>query len=238
MFDSHENRHLSLEIDGRPVPLNVRRHAQARRLILRLDEKTGGVVVTIPKRCALQDGVDLAHRKSAWIAAQLKRRPSPVIFSDGMTLPVMGESLTVYHDENARGTRQIGDQLVVSGRVQYLPRRLTDWLKRQARSEFSNRAHDKANRIECRVSRITVRDTRSRWGSCGADGQLNFSWRLVLAPEFVLDYVVAHEVAHLRHRNHGPKFWALTQSLTDRMVDAKAWLNAHGHDLHRYGKEQ
>jgi len=100
------------------------------------------------------------------------------------------------------------------------------------------RAHAKAPLISAphqRVGRITVRDTRSRWGSCASDGQLNFSWRLVMAPEFVLDYVVAHEVAHLAHRNHGPVFWALTETLTDQMREAKAWINANGKLLYRYG---
>ncbi|MBL4691914.1 MAG: M48 family metallopeptidase, partial [Magnetovibrio sp.] len=92
-----------------------------------------------------------------------------------------------------------------------------------------------ARSIDLDVGRITVRDTRSRWGSCTVSGQLNFSWRLVLAPDFVLDYVVAHEVAHLMHKNHGKAFWDLTKRLTERTDEAKAWLNAHGRNLHRYG---
>ena len=241
MADSHH----TIDIDGRAVPLRVRRNARARRLILRLDEDTGGAVVTIPKRTAIRDGVDMAQRKAAWIAAQLKRLPTPVPFAHDVRIPFLGTDHTVRHDARARTTHRAGGEIVVSGREEHLARRLTDWLKAQAKAEIMPRAHDKAALLGTvarlgrgqnpRVGRITVRDTRSRWGSCAADGQLNFSWRLILAPEFVMDYVVAHEVAHLVHRDHGPAFWALTGTLTARMNEAKAWLNAHGRGLHRFG---
>lgn len=234
MVDSHH----TIDVDGRAIPLRVRRNARARQLILRLDEDTGGAVVTIPKRTSIREGVDMAQRKAAWIAAQLMRVPAPVPFADRATIPYLGTEHTVRHSPGARGICRADGEIVVSGREEYLSRRLTDWLKAQAKAEITARAHAKAPLIagkSLRVGRITVRDTRSRWGSCAVDGQLNFSWRLVLAPEFVLDYVVAHEVAHLAHRDHGPAFWALTDTLTARMREAKAWLNAHGKTLHRYG---
>ncbi|MFC1672513.1 M48 family metallopeptidase [Pseudomonadota bacterium] len=233
-----DSQHM-LDIDGRAVPLRVRRHARARRLILRIDEDGQGAVVTIPKRAAIRDGVDMAKRKIAWIATQLNRQPEQVPFVDGAELPYLGETHTVRHDQTGRGIRLEGDEIIVAGRTEHLSRRLNDWLKARAREEFSTRAHAKAVSLGRNVRRITVRDTKSRWGSCTANGGLNFSWRLVLAPEFVLDYVVAHEVAHLVHRDHGEAFWALTESLCDgmgeHMNEAKAWLNAHGRNLHIYG---
>jgi len=231
MADSHH----TLDLYGHAVPLRVRRHARARNLILRIDEDTGGAMVTIPARTPIRDGIDLARRKAAWIAAQLKRRVEPLVFAPGVELPFLGERHTVRHNPGGRGVVCADMEIVVSGRPEHLARRLADWLKAQARTEITTRAHAKAGQIDQRIARITVRDTRSRWGSCGVQGQLNFSWRLVLAPAFVLDYVVAHEVAHLAHHNHGADFWALTESLTDRMEEAKAWLSTHGRDLHRYG---
>ena len=233
----------SLDIDGEVVPLLVRRHPQARRLILRLDEQGTGAVVTIPSHVSFQDGVDMAARKSDWIKRQLVKRPETVAFCDGVELPFLGVPHVVRHMPAGRGVRRVssGDVVIetsaieISGRPEHLSRRLTDWLKAQARREVSTRAHEKAHSIGKRVSRISIRDTRSRWGSCGSGGTLNFSWRLVLAPEHVLDYVVAHEVAHLVHRDHGDGFWALTDSLTARMDDARSWLNAFGRELHRYG---
>lgn len=231
MADSHH----TLDLYGSEIPLRVRRHARARRLILRIDEDTGGAMVTIPIRTPIRDGIEMARSKSAWIAAQLKRRVEPIAFVPGTEVPFMGEHHTVHHKPDGRGVVRDGVDIFVAGRPEHLARRLADWLKAQARAEITTRAHEKARHIDRHISRITVRDTRSRWGSCGVDGQLNFSWRLVLAPAFVLDYVVAHEVAHLAHHNHGEDFWALTESLTERMTEAKAWLSAHGRDLHRYG---
>lgn len=230
---------LTLDIDGCAVPLRVRRNARARNLILRLDEQTGGAVVTIPKRSSIQEAYDMALRKSDWIAVQLKRRPTQVAFAAGAVLPYLGADHTVLHTPQGRGIARTQGEIWVSGREEHLPRRLLDWLKAQAKAEITPRAHAKAESLKVltprRVGRITVRDTRSRWGSCAADGQLNFSWRLILTPEFVLDYVVAHEVAHLVHRNHSADFWALTDSLTSQMDAARAWLNAHGRGLHRFG---
>jgi hypothetical protein len=256
MADSHH----TIEIDGRAVPLRVRRNARARQLILRIDENTGGAVVTIPARTPIRDGVDMAQRRAGWIAAQLKRQPTPAPFVDGQSIPYLGVEHAVRHQPGARGIRREGETIIVAGRVEHLARRLTDWLKAQAKAEIVRRVQEKSAllgdahplrgeygppRAGCeplragfeplRAGRVTVRDTRSRWGSCAVDGQLNFSWRLILAPEFVLDYVVAHEVAHLAYRDHGPAFWALANSLTGRMSEAKAWLNAHGKSLHRYG---
>lgn len=230
MADSHH----TLDLYGQAIPLRVRRHARARQLILRIDEATGGAMVTIPTRTPIRDGIALARRKSAWIEAQLKRRVEPLAFAPGVELPFLGEPHMVRHNPGGRGVVREDLDILVSGRPEHFARRLADWLKAQARTEMTTRAHAKAEQIDQRITRITVRDTRSRWGSCG-QGQLNFSWRLVLAPAFVLDYVVAHEVAHLTHHNHGADFWTLTDSLTERMDEAKAWLSAHGRDLHRYG---
>jgi len=229
----------TLQIDGEAIALVVRRHPQARRLILRLNDQGTGAVVTIPKYANFQDGVDMAARKVLWIKRQLAKQSGSVTFADGVEVPFLGAPHTVRHLPTGRGVRRVDSEIQIAGRSEHLNRRLTDWLKAQARSEISSRAHAKAATVERRINRITIRDTRSRWGSCGTGGTLNFSWRLVLAPEHVLDYVIAHEVAHLVHHNHGEQFWALTDSLIDGpagcMDEARDWLSAFGRDLHRYG---
>lgn len=235
MADSHH----TIDVDGRAVPLRVRRNPRARQLILRLDGETGGAVVTIPARTPIREALRMAQHRAGWIAAQLKRQPAPVPFADGRHIPFLGVEHRVRHQPGGRGIRREGEEIVVSGREEHLARRLADWLKAQAKAEIVARVQEKSARLDTmqaqRAGRVTVRDTRSRWGSCAVDGRLNFSWRLILAPDFVLDYVVAHEVAHLAHRDHGPAFWALADSLTEQMREAKAWLNAHGKTLHRYG---
>ena len=127
-------------------------------------------------------------------------------------------------------------EIHVAGQPEHLPRRLRDWLTAELRGRLVPLVHAKAARVERPVKRITVRDSRSRWGSCGPDGGLSFSWRLVFAPPEVLDYLVAHEVAHLVHLNHGPRFWALARSLCDGpMEPPQAWLKANGETLLQYG---
>ncbi len=225
----------TIDIDGQSVAVEVRRHPQARRMILRLNENGTGAVVTIPKYVAFKEGIEMAQRKASWIQHQLAKKPEVVEFADGAEVPLLGELHTIVHLPQGRGVAVKDGEIHIAGRPEHLRRRMTDWLKSQARKEISARAHGKANQINQRVERISIRDTRSRWGSCGVGGTLNFSWRLILAPEHVLDYVVAHEVAHLVHHNHSDWFWALTDRLCERMVESRDWLNAFGHDLHRYG---
>ena len=123
----------------------------------------------------------------------------------------------------------------VRGDAAHAGRRVLDFLKRQARATFETRALYHAAKLGVAPSRITVRDTASRWGSCSSTRSLSFSWRLILAPDFVLDYVVAHEVAHLKEMNHSPRFWAHVRSLVADIEAPQTWLKVHGRELQRYG---
>ncbi len=128
-----------------------------------------------------------------------------------------------------------GNLVRVSGNAEHAPRRVVDFLKREARKILDERVSHYAAQLGTKPSRITVRDTASRWGSCSATRSLSFSWRLIFAPEFVLDYVVAHEVAHMKEMNHGPRFWKLVDLLGAEVARAQRWLSEHGTSLHRYG---
>ena len=136
--------------------------------------------------------------------------------------PISATEHRIRHRPAERGAvwRESGE-IHVSGRPEHLPRRVEDWLKQEARHEIERRAHEKAAELGKKVRRVTIRDPRSRWGSCSPDGALSFSWRLILAPRFVLDYVVAHEVAHLRELNHSNRFWRITETLTADMAKAR-----------------
>ncbi|MEZ5854945.1 MAG: SprT family zinc-dependent metalloprotease [Hyphomicrobiaceae bacterium] len=126
-------------------------------------------------------------------------------------------------------------RLLVSGDLEHAPRRLRDWLQSEARKDLGERCDHHAEQLGLKIRRITVRDQKSRWGSCSSDGQLSFSWRLILAPPLVLDYVAAHEVAHLAEMNHGPRFWKLVKKTMPRLEEAKLWLRTKGMNLYRYG---
>ena len=227
---------LSLDVGGRKVPLRMRRNPRARRLILRIDPDNGDAVVTLPKRASRAEGLALARRKSSWIADRLDALPPRVPFADGAVVPLLGSAHLIVHSPGGGLPVRLGDgEILVGGRPEHLARRLGDWFRREARRHIATRVEAKAERLGRQAGRITIRDTRSRWGSCSASGNLSFCWRLVMAPENVLDYVVAHEVAHLEHLNHGPAFWRAAGELTEDAQTARAWLKRNGQDLRRYG---
>ena len=225
-----------LKVARREIPLVVSRNTRARRIILRLDGLSGDVRLVLPKRTTLREGLDFARRKADWLIAQIDARPPRVPFAEGAVVPVLGVDHVIRHRPGARrGAWREDGTIFVSGFAEHMARRVTDLLKAEAQSEIAPRARAKAAIVEREIRRIGIRHMTSRWGSCGSDGALCFCWRLILAPEAVLDYVVAHEVAHLRYMNHGPRFWALVARLTPDRESAQAWLKAHGDTLLAYG---
>lgn len=226
----------SIEIAGRDVPVRVRRNARAKRLILRLDAGGDGLVLTLPRGTAVEEGLALIRREERWVERRLGKLKPRVPFADGVEVPYLGAPHPIRHAPERRGTVWIEDGTIrVAGRPEHLPRRVGDWFRREAKDRIEPLARDLASSLGHRVGRVTVRDTRSRWGSCAATGNLNFSFRLVMAPEHVLAYVVAHEVAHLAEHNHSDQFWAVVERLDPAYETARAWLGAYGEDLHRYG---
>lgn len=213
-----------------------RRSARARNVSLRIDPWAGGVVITLPPRAARSAGLDLLRDHAAWVAARLARLPQRVPLADGAVIPIGGVPHTLRHvPDSWRGTWIEDGQMLVSGAAEFVPRRAMDFLRLEAHRRLAALASVKASAAGLAVRRVVVKDTRSRWGSCTADGTLMFSWRLILAPPHVAEYVVAHEVAHLRHMDHGRGFWALVADLTGHRQTATAWLDAHGPGLMRVG---
>jgi len=218
------------------APVQWRRSPRARRVSLRIDPRAGAVVVTLPLRAGRRQGLDLLHTHAAWVMDRLSALPPASPFLPGAVVPVGGRPHRIVHVGGLRGPTRLGEGVLeVAGDAVHVPRRVADFLRQEARRRIGSLALAKAGAVDRRVPRITIKDTRSRWGSCAPDGALAFSWRLVLAPPEVLDYVVAHEAAHLVHMNHGPRFWALCAKLTPHAEPAKAWLAAHGARLLRYG---
>ncbi|MCG8589173.1 MAG: M48 family metallopeptidase [Proteobacteria bacterium] len=218
------------------LELSVRINARARRISLKVDPAYDRAVLVLPSARALSEGLSFAESRRAWLRTELAKLAPRVAFADGAVVPYRGEPHAVRHRPEARaGVWRRAGEIHVSGRAEHLPRRLVDWLRAEARRAFSTQATVMAAEIGREVARIGVRDPKSRWGSCAPDGGLSFSWRLVLAPASVLDYVVAHEVAHLVEANHGPDFWALVARLHPGHLADRRWLKQHGAALHRYG---
>ena len=222
--------------DGRALDVAIRRSARARRIQIKVAPVGGAVELVLPPGAARADGLAFLETKRGWVAARTAKAHARLPFADGVAFPFLGGALTIRGAEAGRpGARRAGDTLEVSGSPAELPRAVELWLRRAARAEIAPRVGEKAARLGARPGRIALRDTRSRWGSCSAGGNLSFSWRLVMAPVAVLDYVVAHEVAHLAERNHGARFWAHVARLCEDPETARAWLRRHGAALHRYG---
>jgi predicted metal-dependent hydrolase len=221
--------------------VRLRRHRQARRYTLRIDAPTREVVLTMPPRGSVREAKEFAQKHGGWIAARLKRLPEAAPFAHGVEVPLRGEPHRIVHRRGERGTVWTetdgsGQRLLcVAGEPPHVDRRISDFLKREAQRDLDAASRGYAAQIGVSIKRICVRDQSSRWGSCSNTGVLSFSWRLILAPPFVLDYLAAHEVSHLVELNHSPRFWRLVKRLYPQLERAKVWLDANGTDLHRYG---
>jgi predicted metal-dependent hydrolase len=221
--------------------VRLRRHRQARRYTLRIDASLREVVLTMPPRGSLREAKEFAQNHGGWIAARLKRLPEAAPFAHGADVPLRGLPHRIVHRRGERGTvwtQASSDSdplLCVAGEAAHVNRRIHDFLKREAERDLAVAVRRYAGALGVTIRRISVRDQSSRWGSCSNTGVLSFSWRLVLAPCFVLDYLAAHEVCHLVELNHSPRFWRLVKRLYPDVERAKMWLDVHGTDLHRYG---
>jgi predicted metal-dependent hydrolase len=232
---------IEIVFDRSIYPVRLRRHRQARRYTLRIDAASREVVLTLPLRGSLKDARDFAHKHGGWIAARLGRLPEAAPFQHGIEVPLRGVAHRIVHRRAQRGTvwtdtDEAGNRLLcVAGEAPHVDRRVADFLKREARRDLEAASRGHAAKLGVAFKRISVRDQSSRWGSCSNSGVLSFSWRLILAPPFVLDYLAAHEVAHIAELNHSVRFWRLVRGLYPDFARAKAWLDAHGTVLHRYG---
>ena len=236
------SRTIALDVGGIGVPIEVRRHAGARRLTLSVSKTRRMVVVTVPNCCRMDEAGRFLKNHIEWVRERLGRVPAPVPFADGAVIPLRGVLHRLSFTGPRRGIPVVSaggsgapHRLEVAGRLEHAARRLQDWLVAEARSDLDGSVSQHARRLGVRARRITLRDQATRWGSCSASGLLSFSWRLILAPSFVLDYVAAHEVAHLLEMNHGPRFWRLVARCVPQLEEAKGWLRQEGTDLYRYG---
>ncbi len=251
MASGKDSYHLSHDALARPVL--VKKSPRAKRMTLRVSPSRREVTLTVPRRAGEKRVGAFLEQHIDWLNQQIDELPRPVPFENGATIPYEGrahrlsflgprtrqqQGLAVITqklpDETARDEQALAE-LQVLGTVDHAPRRLLDWLKKQARRRLVERVEFHADRLGLSYRRIGVRDQSSRWGSCSSNRTLSFSWRLILAPRHVLDYVAAHEVAHLREMNHSPQFWALVEKTMPEHRAARNWLRQHGHELYRYG---
>ncbi|WP_339768370.1 SprT family zinc-dependent metalloprotease [uncultured Pseudosulfitobacter sp.] len=219
--------------EGPPVEVVLRRSARARRISLRVSALDGRVTLTLPKGVAEREAMAFARSKEDWIRGHLQARLDNIDVGHGAEVPLGGQALRVVPGAGRRVV--VGDQTIaVPGAPEQVAARLQAHLKALARARLAAASDLYAERLGRPYQRISIRDTRSRWGSCSSRGRLMYSWRLVLMPQAVLEYVTAHEVAHLEQMNHSQAFWDTVTRIHGPYDTARSWLRRHGSDYHRY----
>ena len=224
--------------DGSSVTVRLEVNPKARRLILRLDEKAREAVAVAPTKRELRAAASFAAERVDWISDRLSDLPETVPFTEGAVIPVRGQPCRLSLDGPGRVARLRTEpdlHIAAPGDAETLPARVTRYLKRSAVSDLGDAVERHCATLGVTAQRISVKDTRSRWGSCTSDGRLSFSWRLICAPPDVLDYVAAHECAHLLEMNHSERFWTHVSRCRPDWQVQRAWLRAHGRALHALG---
>lgn len=223
-------------VAGRTLPLRIVENDRARRLTLRIDAGGQGLRITVPPGLRRGEVEKFLHRHQGWLEQRLAKVPDRPQVRPGIKLPLYGVPHMIVHEPGKRGTVSVGSDdngptLVIHGDRVHLPRRLTDYLKREARREIDALVEKHTAKVGRKAKAVRFKDTSSRWGSCTSDGNLSFSWRIMMAPRPVINYLVAHEVAHLKEMNHGPKFWKLCEELCPDTERCRAWLKKNGSAL-------
>ena len=214
----------------------VRFNPRARRITLKVDHTRRRAILTAPARRHLRRAERLLRENAGWLSRNLAALPKAAPFADGAVVPVRGAAHTIRH-EAGLGRGCVRDGIVaVRGDPSALPARVEALLREAARDDLTQASLRHADALGVAFARMRIGDPMRRWGSCSTSGTISYSWRLVLAPPPVLDYVAAHEVAHMREMNHGPRFWAHVEALCPRWQDESAWLKANGPTLHAVGR--
>ena len=226
------------------ITIRLEVNPRAKRLILRIDSKKGEAVAVAPSKKKLGEAAAFAKSKIHWIAAQLDKTTQDTLhFQDGAIIPLRGVPCQLTTSGSGRLPKLVENTdtpeapltLHLPGAPENLPARALRYFKKAAKDDLSKAVAFHAERLNVKPARISIKDTRSRWGSCSHAGNLSFSWRLILADPYVLDYVAAHEVAHLKEMNHSPAFWAEVERTYPDWKPARNWLRTHGARLHAIG---
>lgn len=216
-------------------PIKIIKSAIAKRLTLRIDEKARIPVLTLPKYCSSRKAVQFVESHRDWITNMLARVPQSHLFAADEEISVFGKKYIICHQPERRGGAFFEDsKLIVCGKPEFIHRRITDFLKKLAAEKLLELSQQKASLIGCQVHNVCIKDTKSRWGSCSNRNNINYNWRIILAPAYVIDYLVCHEVAHLAHQDHSTAFWNCVANLCPDYKEGRAWLKIKGKSLYQY----
>lgn len=229
---------IIIEVDGIPINIQLTRNKRSKRLTLRQNLSGGNFKLSMPMRASVKQAKAFCQQHSAWIAEKSAEMQDMASFADGQYIPLRGKMVKLVFLDQLRGQTKFislddAAELHITGGAEFAPRRLVTWLKSAAKKDILVAMEKYQPMLDVKYSKLTIRDTKSRWGSCSSSKALSFSWRLVMAPPNCLDYVVAHELAHILEMNHGAKFWAHVDGVCPHMKDSQKWLKTNGGQLHQ-----
>lgn len=231
------NRDFEIDLGGKKVPVKVVENDRAKRLILRIAPSGDALKVTVPGHIGDEEIEEFVARNRAWAVTRISRLPARTKIEPGAYIPYRGVDHEIVASGKLRGLVSVGltehgPGLIVPGSEDRVSAKLVAWLKKEARRELNEAVIRHADKIGVRPKQIRITDTTSRWGSCSSTRTLSFSWRIIMAPPEVLEYLAAHEVAHLVEMNHSERFWNLTRELWPDTCRDKQWLRQNGTKLH------
>ena len=239
MINSADNRVILMASSGQEAPIRLSVNKRARRILLRIDPKAREAVLVVPSARQKNRALEFAKQRIDWVIERLDTLPDDGGLEFGTSVPLRGINHQIKPANKGRSVRaeEIDGEptILVPGRPEAVQTKIIGFLRASARLDLSARVAVHARTLDVQPNGIAIKDTRTRWGSCSSAGNLNFSWRLICAPADVLDYVAAHEVAHLLEMNHSSRFWAHVERCTPEHKAARKWLNAHGRQLHAIG---
>lgn len=217
------------------LPIIIRKHPRSRSMVIRYQPLQHQICLTLPRHATIAQGLHFVEEKRSWLEKQLHDKAKHIPLTEGHRIPILGKTYTLCHVGGRGVVTAEDDRILVPGDAIFMKRRVREWLKQQVRQEIAALVSAKSQQLQRPYRKISLRDTISRWGSCSYDGNLSFSWRLAFAPRPILEYVVSHEVAHLKHHDHSPAFWMAVESLYPDHAAAREWLRTHGATLYAYG---
>lgn len=239
MKNEHEHRVILKAASGEEAPLRVHINPRAKRILLRVDPKAKEGVAVAPSKRHIRQALAFAESRSDWVVKQVASLSAPLPLGLNTVVPVRGVEHQIVAKDTGRNISvdetEDGFRLCVPGDESAVPRKIIGYLKANARTDLSRQVRVHAERLNVKPNGIAIKDTRTRWGSCSSKGNLNFSWRLICAPPFVLDYVAAHECSHLLEMNHSSRFWRHVSHCIPDYQTAQIWLKKHGRSLHSIG---
>lgn len=217
------------------LDIKVTISTRGKKINLKIDNKNKIPALSIPKFCSEKKAVDFVITNQNWIIEKLEHIVSSKKFETGDIISLFGQELTIWHMPQARsGVHIVEDKLIVSGEESFLHRRTLDFIKKMAKIKFYDLSKIKAEQIGCKLNSVVIKDTKTRWGSCSSKNNINYNWRIALAPHFVFEYLVSHEVAHLKHQDHSKAFWNTVKELDPNYINGKNWLKNNGKTLYLY----